>query len=148
MKMRVLKMKKFSVYAVVCVILCTVFFAQTAFPETLPLQSKPAAPAYAEPDECIKLYEIPFEKLYYLCLAGVNASGFKPLEMQSRSGYILFETANQEFLLSVMKKDAKHSFVKIAPANNVYKFAKTIPEKIYQYIESNKDKNIEDMKFN
>ena len=68
--------------------------------------------------------------------------------MQSRSGYILFETANQELLLSVMKKDAKHSFVKIAPANNIYKFSKTIPEKIYHYIDANKEKEITDMKFN
>ena len=68
--------------------------------------------------------------------------------MQSRSGYILFESRGQEFLISVIKKDAKHTFVKIAPANNVYKFSKTIPEKLYNYIEENKMKEAEDLKFN
>lgn len=139
------KMKKFSIFTALVILL---FTGMNAFSETLPLQSKPVAPAYAVPDDCIKLYEIPFEKLYYLSLSAVNANGYKPLEMQSRSGYILFETANQELLLSVMKKDAKHAFVKIAPANNIYKFSKTIPEKIYQYIDTNKEKEITDMKFN
>ena len=138
-------MKRFSVFIFM---MCFIFSGAAAFSDTLPLQSKPAESSVALPDDCRKLYEIPFEKLYYLCLAGVNACGFKPLEMQSRSGYILFESQGQEFLISVIKKDAKHTFVKIAPANNVYKFSKTIPEKLYNYIEENKMKEAEDLKFN
>ena len=112
-------------------------------------QTSTAQPqTYASYQSCLRQYQLPFEKLYYLALSAVNSNKFEILEMQSRSGYILFESRGQEFLISVIKKDAKHTFVKIAPANNVYKFSKTIPEKLYNYIEENKMKEAEDLKFN
>lgn len=57
--------------------------------------------------------------------------------MQSRNGYILFQANDKEFLLSVMKRDNKTSFVKITPADNNYAFSVLIPQRIFSYIDLN-----------
>lgn len=137
-------MKK--IFNILTILFLLMFTTEISFSESLPLQSQPSA--YAQPNECIKLYEMPFEQLYYFALSSVNANKFKPIEMQSRSGYILFETANQEFLISVMKKDAKHSFIKLTPSNNIYRFSPNIPTKLFGFIDENKLQQVEDMKFN
>lgn len=112
-------------------------FNSAAIAEPSPAQTQPQPATYATYQSCIRQYQLPSEKLYYLSLAAVNSSKFEILEMQSRSGYILFEANEKEFLLSIMKKDNKTSFVKITPADNNYSFSVTLPQRIFSYIDMN-----------
>lgn len=101
-----------------------------------PMPVSPAqTPTYATYQSCIRQYQLPYEKVYYLALGAVNSAKFNILEMQSRSGYILFEADKKEFLLSVMKKDNKTTFVKITPADNNYAFSPTIPQRVFSQID-------------
>lgn len=102
-----------------------------------PLSPAPQTSTYASYNSCLRQYNMPFEKLYYLSLASVNSNKFEILEMQSRNGYILFQANDKEFLLSVMKRDNKTSFVKITPADNNYAFSVLIPQRIFSYIDLN-----------
>ncbi len=112
-------------------------------------QPQPAVPVvqYATYQNCLRQYSMPFDKLYYLALASVNTNKFDILEMQSRNGYILFETGGKEFLLSVMdRKDKKSSFIKLTPADNSYMFPITVPQKIFGYIDANLSTAIQETK--
>ena len=42
--------------------------------------------------------------------------------MQSKTGYILFNAVNKEFLASIVNVDNKNTMLKITPANNNYYF--------------------------
>ena len=91
--------------------------------------------AYASYQSCVRQYQLPFEKLFYLALCAVNSNKFEILEMQSRNGYILFEYNDKEFLLSIMKKDSKTSFIKLTPADNDYYFSSSVPQRIFSTID-------------
>ncbi len=129
-------MKFLSIIAIILVMQLPVFSAtQTPQPQ-----------AFATYQSCLRKYQIPFEKLYYLALASVNANKYEILEMQSRSGYILFEANEKEFLLSVMKKDNKNSLIKITPADNSYAFSVVIPQRIFSYIDLNFNMPLQEIK--
>ena len=47
--------------------------------------------------ECVRTFSIPYDKLFYLTLTGVTENNFELKEMQTRSGYIIFETGYRKF---------------------------------------------------
>ena len=115
------------------------FFNLCAYAEeTLPVQpaQTPAVVSYTNYRDCIKLYKVSSKKLFFLTLSAVNENKFRLLEMQSRNGYIIFDEDGREFLLNVMKKDNNYTFLRLTPADNNYYFSPTIPQKIFNYIES------------
>ncbi len=103
--------------------------------------------AYTNYRDCIRLYKLPFGKLFYLALSSVNANKYEILEMQSRNGYIIFEADGREFLLNVMKKDKSYTFLKLAPCDNNYYFSPTIPQKIFRYIDVSFNADVKELKF-
>ena len=105
------------------------------------------AASYTNYKSCIRLYKLPAQKLYFLALSSVNANKFEILEMQSRSGYILFEADDKEFLLDVMSKDKNYTYIKLTPADNNYYFSPTIPQKIFNYIDVNFNLEVKELKF-
>ena len=105
------------------------------------------ASSYTSYRDCIRLYKLPFDKLFYLALSSVNANKYELLEMQSRNGYIIFEAEGKEFLLDVMKKDKSFTFLKITPADNNYYFSSTIPRKIFNYVDLNFNAEVKELKF-
>lgn len=84
---------------------------------------------------CNKTFKIETQKLFYLTLASVNANKFKIEEIKSKSGYILFSVAQNQYLATVIKIDAKNSMLKITPCNNVYYFPSGIVYNVFKYIE-------------
>lgn len=88
-------------------------------------------------ENCTKVYNISAENLYYLTIAGINANRFHIEEMQSKSGYIIFNAVNKEFLASVVEIDSKTSMLKITPVNNVYYFQPGIVLNLFKYIDLN-----------
>lgn len=135
---------KTSFLFLLTLLLCsnTPSFAQE---ETTPVQTQ-AVVSYTNFRDCIRLYKIPAEKLFVLALSSVNANKFDLLEIQSRNGYIIFETQGREFLLSIMKKDKNLAFLKLTPADNNYYFPPAIPQKIFNYIDTNFEIEIKELK--
>lgn len=90
--------------------------------------------AYTNFRDCIKLYKLPYDKLYFLALSSIEANKYEIIEMQSRGGYIIFEADKKEFLISILQKDKYYTYMKIAPCDNNYYFSSKIPENIFNQI--------------
>lgn len=88
-------------------------------------------------EQCTKIFNIDAENLFYLTIAGINANRFQIDEIQSKTGYILFNAVNKEFLASVVRLDSKNSLLRVTPANNVYYFQPGIVLNLFKYIELN-----------
>lgn len=91
---------------------------------------------------CTKEYSLSPEKLYFLTIASINANRFEILELQTKTGYILFKAVNKEFLAAIFKLSADKSLLKITPTNNNYYFAPGIVLNIFKYIDLNLNENI------
>lgn len=106
-----------------------------------------AAASYTNYRDCIRLYKLPPEKLFYLAVSSINFNKYETLEMQSRNGYIIFEAEGKEFLINIMKKDKYYTFLKIAPCDNNYYFSSMIPQKVFRYIDLNFNSEVKELKF-
>lgn len=93
--------------------------------------------------KCVKTFNFPVEKLFYMSILAVNANHFEIEELQSKMGYILFRAVNKNFLMSVVKVDADHSMLKITPADNIYFFPYGVVHNIYKYIELNAEEQLQ-----
>ena len=109
--------------------------------------TKQAVSTYTNYRDCIRLYKLPFEKLFYLALSSVNENKYEITEMQSRNGYIMFKAEGREFLLTVMKKDKNFTFLRLTPADNNYYFSSFIPQKIFRQVDVNFNTEIKELKF-
>lgn len=118
-----------------------------AFAEDQIDSAQPKSSSYTNYKDCIRLYKLPFDKLYLLALSSVNANKFEIEEMQSRNGYIIFSDGGREYLLSVLKKDKSFTFLKIAPCDNNYYFSPTIPYKIFNYVDLRFNSEVKELKF-
>ncbi|MDD3435544.1 MAG: hypothetical protein PHC64_00170 [Candidatus Gastranaerophilales bacterium] len=118
--------------------------------QTLPAPSvakpSPVKPQPVDFSDCYKYFKFNSDRLFYLTLASVNANRFNILEIQSRSGYIIFSVAKKEFLASVVKIDEKNSILKITPCNNIYYFPAGIVQNMFKYIELNANTPVEQLK--
>ena len=119
------------------IILCSLFFAGAAVnaEETGLSLSTLVTPQNVPFEHCTRIYPMKPEKLFYMTIASINANRFEPLEMQSKTGYILFNAVNKEFLASIINVDNANSMLKITPTNNNYYFAPGIVSNIYKYID-------------
>lgn len=97
-----------------------------------PVQSQPI-----DFSACNKFFKIESQKLFYLTLAGINANRFEIVEIQSKSGYIIFSVAKRRFLASIVSLDPKNSLLKITPCNNTYFFPMGIIQNMFKYVELN-----------
>jgi hypothetical protein len=108
---------------------------------------KQTTASYTNYRDCIRLYKLPFEKLFSLSLASINENKYEIMEIQSRNGYIIFEVDGKEFLLTVMQKDKNYTYLKIAPADNNYYFSSLIPKKIFNLVDLNFNEEIKELTF-
>ena len=99
------------------------------------LQVKKELP-HTEFSSCIKTFPLTVEKLYYLTLAATNEYNYEIRELQSKSGYIIFETGYRKFLASIIYVSANKSMLKITPYSGNYDFSPEIPKKVFSYIET------------
>lgn len=111
-------------------------FANAAAAEELPL-SVLITPQTVAFENCTKQYNLPPEKLYYLTLGSINANRFEVIELQSKTGYILFKAVGKDFLASIVKLGTQKSMLKITPTNGNYYFAPGIVTNMFKYIDLN-----------
>ena len=131
-----------------CALLCVSISAVRAFSQdTIDKTYKQNAASYTNYKDCIRLYKLPYEKLYYLALSSANFNKYEIKEMQSRNGYIIFEAEGREFLLDILKKDKNYTFLKLTPCDNNYYFNPQIPRKIYNYVDLHFNSEVKELKF-
>ena len=106
----------------------------------MPVYSQPAESigqvVNPELSNCIKTYPIAYDKLYFLTLAGINEYNYQIKELQTKGGYIIFETGNRKFLASIVYVSSAKSMLKITPYSGNYDFKIEIPQNIFKYIET------------
>ena len=86
--------------------------------------------------KCVRTFELPYDKLFYLTLAGLNEYNYKIKEIQTRSGYIIFETGYRKFLASIVYVSSQKSILKITPFSGNYDFNPTVIQNIFKYIDA------------
>lgn len=89
--------------------------------------------------DCVKIFQIPAENLFYLTLAGINDSNYNILELQSKTPSVLFKAYTKEFIVIISARDAKSSYMKILPVDNIYNFSESFVRRIFSYIEINRN---------
>lgn len=92
---------------------------------------------YVNYNDCIKNYKIDEESLFYLTLSAISNAKYKILEIQTRSGYILFSAYGREFLAQVVKVTGNLSELKIIPQNNSYLFDYNLIYRIFNDVNIN-----------
>ncbi|MCR5265844.1 MAG: hypothetical protein K6E29_04535 [Cyanobacteria bacterium RUI128] len=106
----------------------------------VPVYSNPAVSdtqvVKPELSNCIKIYPIPYDKLYFLTLTGINEHNYQIKEIQTKGGYIVFEIGNRKFLASIVYVSSSKSMLKITPYSGNYDFPVDVPQNIFKYIET------------
>ena len=106
----------------------------------LPVYSEPSnSPVQSvqpELSNCIKTYPIPYDNLYFLTLASLNEYNYDIKEIQTKSGYIIFETGYRKFLASIVYVSSTKSMLKITPYSGNYDFPYNVIQNIFKYIET------------
>ena len=87
------------------------------------------------PTDCVKTFSIPYDKLFYLTLAATNEYNYKIKEIQTKSGYIIFETGYRKYLASIVYVSSEKSMLKITPYSGNYDFPINVPKTVFKYIE-------------
>lgn len=115
-------------FVIICLLYCSALsYAETAVP--VKVEQK------IELSQCVKTFPIAYDKLYYLTLAAANEYNYNLKEIQTRGGYIVFETGNRKYLASVIYVSSAKSMLKITPYSGDYNFSVEIPQNIFKYIE-------------
>lgn len=107
-----------------------------AYSDSPTIPNNPVSP-YVNYNDCIKNYKIDEESLFYLTLSAISNAKYKILEVQTRSGYILFSAYGKEFLAQVVKVTTNLSELKITPQNNSYLFDYNLIYRIFNDINMN-----------
>lgn len=93
-----------------------------------------AAKPNTEFSTCTKTFPVGVEKLFYLTLSAANEYDYKIKEIQTKSGYIIFETGYRKFLASVIYVSSEKSMLKITPYSGNYDFSPEVVQKVFNYI--------------
>ena len=109
-------------------------FNDKAFANSASVPNGVTTSPYVNYNDCIRNYKIDEESLFYLTLSAVSNAKYKILEIQTRSGYILFSAYGREFLAQVVKVTTNVSELKITPQNNSYLFDYNLIYRIFNDI--------------
>ena len=75
-----------------------------------------------------------------IILIMLNANRFNVKEIQSKSGYILFEAVNKPFMAMVSNVNKNQGMLRITPADGSYFFQPGIVLNIFKFVELNVDR--------
>lgn len=140
--------KKAVFLCILSVLAVFVVFAPASYAEsTIDKTYKQNQASYTSYHDCIRLYKLPFGKLYFLALSAANSLNYEIKEMQSRNGYMIIEAEGREFLLDVTAKNKTYTYLKLAPCDNNYYFNPQIPRKIFNYVDLHFNTEVKELKF-
>lgn len=97
-----------------------------------------AANAASYLDDSSKNFGISADNMYLTSLSVLNDLNYEVIEMQSKSGYILFRTGAKDYIMTVTSLTPVTSNIKILPANSVYSTGTAVQKTIFDALETNK----------
>lgn len=106
----------------------------------VPVQQPLGAPQVMTLPQCIKTFNVGYDKLLFLTEAAISGCGFEVEEIQTKGGYIVFTALNSKYLATIMNFGNNKAILKISPCNNNYTFPAGIVRNIFRYIEVNQYK--------
>ncbi len=89
-------------------------------------------------DDSTKDFGVSADNMYLTSLSVLNDLNYEIIEMQSKSGYILFRTGAKDYIITVTALTPVTSNIKILPANSVYSTGTTVQKTIFEKLEANK----------
>lgn len=89
-------------------------------------------------DDSSKNFGVSADNMYLTSLSVLNNLDCEIIEMQSKSGYILFRTGAKDYIMTVTSLSPVTSNIKILPTNSVYSTGTTVQKTIFEQLELNK----------
>ncbi len=89
-------------------------------------------------DDSIKNFGVSADNMYLTSLSVLNSLNYEILEMQSKSGYILFRTGAKDYIMTITALTPVTSNIKILPANSIYSTGTSVQKTIFDELELNK----------
>lgn len=89
-------------------------------------------------DDSIKNFGVSADNMYLTSLSVLNSLNYEILEIQSKSGYVLFRAGAKDYILMVSSNTPVTSVIKILPANSIYSTGTEIQKTIFTELEANK----------
>lgn len=89
-------------------------------------------------DDSSKNFGVSADNMYLTSLSVLNSLNYEIIEMQSKSGYILFRTGAKDYIMTVTALSPVTSNIKILPANSVYSTGTAVQKTIFEQLELNK----------
>lgn len=89
-------------------------------------------------DDSSKNFGVSADNMYLTSLSILNDLNYEIIEMQSKSGYILFRTGAKDYIMTVTALSPVTSNIKILPANSVYSTGTAVQKTIFERLELNK----------
>ncbi len=89
-------------------------------------------------DDSSKNFGVSADNMYLTSLSVLNSLNYEIIEIQSKSGYILFRTGAKDYIMTVTALSPVTSNIKILPANSVYSTGTAVQKTIFEQLELNK----------
>ncbi len=87
--------------------------------------------------QCSETVSVNSEQLFYLTLTALNKMNYKIKEVQSKTGTVLFEVAQREFMVTIADLDSNKTFIKILPTNSDYGFSPALIQNVFYFVKAN-----------
>ncbi len=88
-------------------------------------------------NQCSETVSINSEQLFYLTLSALNKMNYKIKEVQSKTGSVLFEVAQREFIVTIADIGTNKTFIKILPTNSDYGFSPSLIQNVFYFVKAN-----------
>lgn len=88
-------------------------------------------------NQCSDTVAVNSEQLFYLTLSALNKMNYKIKEVQSKTGTVLFEVAQREFMVTIADIGSNKTFIKILPTNSDYGFSPSLIQNVFYFVKAN-----------
>lgn len=89
-------------------------------------------------NDSVKNFGVSADNMYLTTLSVLNSLNYEILEIQSKSGYILFRTGAKDYIITITALSPVTSSVKILPSNSIFSNGTTVQKAIFDELEINK----------
>lgn len=88
-------------------------------------------------NQCTETVSVNSEQLFYLTLTALNKMNYKIKEVQSKTGTVLFQAAQKEFMVTIADIDKNKTFIKILPTDSDYGFSPALIQNVFYFVKAN-----------
>lgn len=88
-------------------------------------------------NQCSETVSVNSEQLFYLTLSALNKMNYKIKEVQSKTGTVLFQVAQREFMVTIADIGSNKTFIKILPTDSDYGFSPSLIQNVFYFVKAN-----------